>query len=313
MIKSTHPDLERLAGGGSVPVSPDLIAFLEEAGVPFEHGSALVSLSPGLELLDAEQIYRQLSQSLDQDLSENFTLEIHRVIGSTNDVALRRLVEQPDRAFICTAEMQTAGRGRRGRHWVSPFGKNIYLSYGTSFDLDLAELGGLSIVVGMQVVDALREMGLIQVGLKWPNDILLDNGKLGGILVELKRLPGNRVGVVAGVGINLSISTHEARQIDQPWSAAEGYQKISRNALLVSMSSRMISAFEVFKNEGFAAFMPYWSSYNLFSGSPISVFRGEAVFEGLDAGIDAEGNLLVATPSGVQAHNSGEVSMRAKR
>ena len=82
--------------------------------------------------------------------------------------------------------MQTAGKGRRGRRWVSPFGRNIYLTYGRFIGRQLSELGGLSLVVGMLVVDVLRSMGLERVGLKWPNDIVLDGGKLGGILIELR-------------------------------------------------------------------------------------------------------------------------------
>ena len=178
MIKSTHPEFERMASGETVPNSDLLIGFLEEAGVPHEVDTSGVRLSGELELLDPKRILAVAG-------NEQLDLEIHRVIGSTNDTVMQRLSDSGCSELLCTAEMQTAGKGRRGRSWVSPFGRNIYVTYGRFLQRDLSDLGGLSIVVGMQAVDTLRGFGLEGIGLKWPNDILLAGGKLGGILVEL--------------------------------------------------------------------------------------------------------------------------------
>lgn len=287
--------------GETVQTSDLLLGFLEEAGVPHETVAGGVRLPDDLELLDPSRIF---SSEVPVDL------EIHRVIGSTNDTVMQRLGDVQCQAVLCAAEMQTAGKGRRGRNWVSPFGRNIYVTYGRFLQRELSELGGLSIVVGMQAVNALREMGLEDVGLKWPNDILLQGGKLGGILVELKSQERRGIGIAAGTGINFLLSDKDATQIEQAWSAIDGRVAISRNQFLGDFSRRLIEAFNVFNEEGFLPFAEAWADYDVYRGEALSVKRGESWFEGINEGIDREGNLLIRSADGIQVHNAGEVSMR---
>ena len=316
-IKSTHPEFEQLAKGHATTPTPALLDFLEEADIPHHASAGGVRLSPDLELLDVDLLAARLARAgkTSEAGSEagRLQVEIHRVTGSTNDVVMQRLSEPGCDSVLCAAEMQTAGKGRRGRAWVSPFGRNIYLTYGRYLRGDFSSLGGLSIVAGMQVVDTLRSLGVEGVGLKWPNDILFQQGKLGGILVELQATESRGTGVVVGVGINFALSAGDSSKIDQPWSVIGDSTQISRNLFLGELSVRLIDSCEVFNQSGFLPFAGCWPDYNLYVGQPLQVVRGEEVFMGTDAGIDAEGNLVLETDQGTQLHNAGEVSVRSGR
>lgn len=308
MIKSTHPEFEALIAGRQVPESSELLEFLDTIGVNHQVTNGLVKLVDDLEFLEAGLLNDILAR-LPVGSWPEISFEIHRVAGSTNDIAMQRLADSHCSAIICTAEMQTAGKGRRGRHWVSPFGRNIYLSLGWFFRREISELGGLSQVAGIQVVDALRAAGIADVGLKWPNDILLDGGKLGGVLVELRPAERRGIGVVIGVGINLFLADDDVAGIDQPWRALSSHL-LSRRALLKDLILRLILSFEEFDRNGFERFAGIWDNYNCYHGKQITIIRGEEEFLGTDNGIDELGNLRLMTDEGEQRHHSGEVSMR---
>ena len=174
----------------------------------------------------------------------------------------------------------------------------------------MSSLEGLSIVAGMQAVDVLRELGLNEVGLKWPNDLILDNGKLGGILVELKSPDEQGIGAVIGLGINLALSKEEAEEIDQAWSAVNRKTYISRNVLVGRFLERLNAAMGEFERYGFSRFAEKWPDYNLYEGKTVKITRGKEEFIGLDRGIDGYGNLLLETQVGLQVHKSGEVGLR---
>jgi BirA family biotin operon repressor/biotin-[acetyl-CoA-carboxylase] ligase len=263
-----------------------------------------------MELLDEAAIRTELQRLVSELQMSTLDLEIHRVTQSTNDVVMQRLVEGQSTAILCAAEMQTAGKGRRGRRWISPFGRNVYLTYGRFIGRQLSELGGLSLVVGMVVVDVLRAMGLERVGLKWPNDILLGGGKLGGILVELRASDAGGIGLVAGVGLNLALNVEESLSIDQPWSAISSQLEMPRNILLGALGGRIVNAIQAFEDVGFDSFAEKWSDYNLYAGQQVNVIRGSETISGIDSGVDQEGNLLLRTGAGLEVHNSGEVSVR---
>ena len=303
MIKNSDRDLEAFLTEGFAVKSLPLLAQLEAAGVPYEILDDQVLLDQSLEILDPDKILQHSN-----GLPKGFRLAIYRQVGSTNEVVLKALADGAP--MVCLAEMQTSGKGRRGRHWVSPFGRNIYLTIGYQMKVGIAELEGLSLVVGMQVVDVLRSQGLTEVGLKWPNDLLLNGGKLGGILVELRPPSAASVGVVIGLGINLELDESQAGLIDQPWSAVEEKLNISRNELAGQLISRLFEAVSQFERHGFRHFAEAWNTYNLYAGQTVRVIRGEETFIGVDRGVDESGNLLLETGSGLEAHNAGEVSLR---
>lgn len=310
MIKSTHPEFEKLIAGNPVNSTLELLDFLDGIGVPYTRQGSVLTLNPGMELLDEAAIRTELQHLVSELQMSTLDLEIHRVTQSTNDVVMQRLVESQSTAILCAAEMQTAGKGRRGRRWISPFGRNVYLTYGRFIGRQLSELGGLSLVVGMVVVDVLRDMGLERVGLKWPNDILLGGGKLGGILLELRASDAGGIGLVAGVGLNLALNVKESLSIDQPWSAISSQLEMPRNILLGALGGRIVNAIQAFEDVGFDSFAEKWSEYNLYTGQQVTVIRGSETISGIDSGVDQEGNLLLRTGAGLEVHNSGEVSMR---
>ena len=310
MIKSTHTEFEKLIFGEPVNSTLELLGFLDGIGVPYTKQGSALTLNPGMELLDEAAIQAELRNWVSELQMSTLDIEIHRVTQSTNDVVMQRLVESQSTEILCAAEMQTAGKGRRGRSWVSPFGRNIYLTYGRFAAQQLSELSGLSLVVGMLVVDVLRSMGLKHVGLKWPNDIMLGGGKLGGILLELRACDSRGIALVAGVGLNLSLQAEEASSIDQPWSAVSSQLKMPRNILLGTLGGIIVNAMQAFEDVGFDSFAEKWGDYNLYAGQQIKVIRGSEIISGIDSGVDQAGNLLLLTDAGLEVHNSGEVSVR---
>lgn len=292
-----------LVNGASVESSADLTQGLLELGLKFRERAGRITLLESIELLNPEIIMGHLSSEP--------KLEIHWTIDSTNRY-LMRMKTALDSVTVCLAEQQQAGKGRRGKTWVSPFGRNIYLSVGKHFSKRIAELGGLSLVAGIQVVKTLRACGLQDAGLKWPNDILLGQGKLAGILVELGVPVGDRVFVVIGLGVNFSIQEKDSRKIGQPWSAVAQYVSVSRNEMVGKLTENLLQAMECFESGGFAVFHEEWSGYNMYAGQDVVIHRGAERIEGRDAGVDEDGNFLLETAKGIQVFNAGEVSLRAR-
>ena len=307
MIINPLTELETLLVSGTAKATDELRGLLDERQIVFEVKGDQILLDRSLEILKEDSIRAEMSDILHVAASLRF--EIHRDIDSTNDQVLKHL--KPEELYVCLAERQTAGKGRRGRSWISPFGHNLYLTIGRYLKGPMSALEGLSLVVGMQAVDVLRELGLTEVGLKWPNDLILEQGKLGGILVELKSQDQQGVGVVIGTGINLMLSSRDAGQIDQNWSAVGSSTVMSRNKLAGRLASRLVRALDDFSSSGFGKFMERWPDYNLYAGQTVKVVRGEEEFIGVDRGVDENGNLLLETDSGLQVHGAGEVSLRS--
>ena len=310
MIKNTLPEFEQLIARGASPVTPALSNFLQQAGLTCSEQEGNFLWQREADLLDEQAVLDQIQAMLPPGYDRQVLLEIHRTVGSTNDEVMTRLSEPGQNLIVCTAEMQTAGKGRRGRTWVSPFGRNIYLTLGYFHEGEASELGGLSLIAGMKLVEVLRGVGIAGAGLKWPNDVLLDGGKMAGILVELKPREKRGVGVVLGMGVNLQLSMEDGRQIDQPWSAAGGDLQLSRSELTGRLAAEVVGALEAFTEQGFAPFARAWPTFNLYAGREVRIIRGGVESEGIDRGVDENGNLLLETAHGVERHNAGEVSLR---
>lgn len=307
MIVNPDIELENLLAKGAAPATQHLEALLGELGIEARREGGELVLPGDLEALDPRKIVAGYGAGFKP---EEIELEIFRTIGSTNDHVMSQLARRGTHARVALAEMQSAGKGRRGRAWVSPFGRNIYLTVGRFLKLPAGGLDGLSLVVGMQAVDALRGEGIQGVGLKWPNDILLDGGKLAGILVELKPAEQRGIGVVAGIGVNLSLDPRDAAKIDQAWSAVGPKAAIGRNRLAGRLIRNLVAAMERFDREGFAPFAGDWGKFNLYQGRKVRVVRGDATIEGVDRGVNGAGHLLLENEQGLVAYNSGEVSLR---
>ena len=297
-----HKWLRKLIGEGSLEYSEELEQNALKFNLPVRRENSRLVLQSPIELLVPEQIKSRCSRELD--------IEVLWSIDSTNSHLMKKANEPLDGYRICLAEQQVSGRGRRGRSWISPFGSNLYMSVARKFPRSGADLEGLSIVVGIEIAKVLKLSGVDDVGLKWPNDVILQGGKVAGILVEIGPPTEDSFYVVVGIGVNTRLSREDSLQIDQPHSTLEGVVDFSRNNLAGDIIQNVVSGLERFVEHGFAPFASEWDEYNLFRGKQVIVHLGDTIVEGEDAGIDARGNFRLSTENGVKTFNAGEISLR---
>ena len=237
-------------------------------------------------------------------------------VGSTNTLLLERANPPPGSSEALLAEYQTAGRGRRGRSWVAPPGGSICLSLSWMFREVPRDLGALGLVVGVCALRALSRVGVERVRLKWPNDLLVDDRKLGGILIELRAESGGPACVVIGIGLNVAlgatllekIATMGLAPIDL---ASAGLKGASRNAVAAELISAFVQGLLDFERGGLKPFVQKWMDADGLRGRPVTVMGTEGATKGIARGIDLDGALLVETPQGLQRFITGDVSVRA--
>jgi len=268
------------------------------------------ALSAPLDLLDAQRIRAGLAADVVARLD---ALDVAWVIDSTNAELLRRPTTPGVQVLL--AETQTAGRGRRGRSWTSPLAAHLYLSLQRCFDGGVAALAGLSIAVGVAAAETLRALGFVAVGLKWPNDLVAGDRKLGGILIEFGGEDAGVVRAVIGIGINVRMPEAAATQIDQPWTDlhAFGAPLPSRNALAAGMIAPIMHALDQFAEAGLAPFLARWRALDALGGRAVDVIAGVRRESGIALGIDDRGALRVRHADGERDYHSAEVSVRTKR
>ncbi len=267
-------------------------------------------LGAPIELLDAHAIGAVIARERRDSVG---AIDIHWQIDSTSSELARIASSSSDDARACLAESQTHGRGRRGRTWRTPLGGGIALSQLRRFDVGMAALAGLSLVAGVAVMRALRDAGVAGAALKWPNDIVANARKLGGILVELG---GDALGpchAIVGIGINVAIGTNEGAAINQPWTdlaALTNARPPSRNRLAGLVLSRLAEALDAFAVEGFDAFANEYAAHDALFGREIIVTGGREAWHGIATGVTSRGALRVMRDGVEVAIDSGEVSVR---
>jgi BirA family biotin operon repressor/biotin-[acetyl-CoA-carboxylase] ligase len=234
-------------------------------------------------------------------------------LDSTNAEALRRLEAGAVTPLAVVAEQQTAGRGRRGRVWVSPFGENLYFSLLLKIDRGVKGLEGLSLVVGLAVVAALRKVGVQDIGLKWPNDVLASGRKIAGVLLELAGDLADVCHVVIGIGINANMLV-SGEKIDQEWTSAsiETGLLIDRNRLLLELQIQLDEYLAAHALRGFSAFINEWDGNDLWRERLVELSSGGSKVSGMVKGVDATGALLLSVGGVVRAFSGGELSLRLK-
>ncbi|AMO74233.1 MULTISPECIES: bifunctional biotin--[acetyl-CoA-carboxylase] ligase/biotin operon repressor BirA [Pseudomonas] len=245
-----------------------------------------------------------------QQVRAPWPLDVLFSVDSTNAEVMRRLDAGAATPFAVVAERQTAGRGRRGRAWVSPFGANLYCTLGISVRGGPKELEGLSLVVGLAVVRAIQSLGIAGVGLKWPNDILLGGKKLAGILLELTGDPADLCSVAIGIGINVNMRAAEG--IDQPWTSlreAAG-RPVDRNELLAALSRELEWHLARHREQGFAASQREWESFHLWQGREVVLSTAAKHIVGRALGIDEQGALRLEVDGVESRFSGGELSLR---
>jgi BirA family transcriptional regulator, biotin operon repressor / biotin---[acetyl-CoA-carboxylase] ligase len=237
-------------------------------------------------------------------------LEVWPVIGSTNAELMRRAQTSSIDGSVCLAELQIQGRGRRGRNWYSPFGANLAVSIGLSMNRPASTLGGASLVVGLAVVDALDQLGVADIAIKWPNDVLLDGAKLGGILIEMLQL-GSQVQLVVGIGLNVSLPQQVRAQLEQEVAdlASAGFSH-TRDRLAATVVSSVVEYMEQFDRSGFQPFIDAFNERHYFQCRQVQVLQGETRIPGEVRGVSDTGALLLQTPGGLAQFHGGEVSLR---
>jgi BirA family biotin operon repressor/biotin-[acetyl-CoA-carboxylase] ligase len=286
------------------------IEALRARGMPVEsRGTAGYCLPWPVQLLSLPAIQTALSPATRKQLGE---LELHWEIDSTSSEIQRRLAELPDLSMVL-AETQSAGRGRRGRRWLSPPGLNIYLSCLKRFDAGFAALSGLSLAVGVIVMRALTALGIDGAGLKWPNDVLSDGGKLAGILVELGGEYQGPCAAVIGVGLNVRLTSALHEQAGQPvndLATLAAGNVPDRNRVAAALITALADGLGQFEREGFAAFVDEYAQHDLLRGKALNVQGALGPLDGTGAGVDARGALLLQTGEDVRAIDSADVTVR---
>jgi BirA family biotin operon repressor/biotin-[acetyl-CoA-carboxylase] ligase len=267
----------------------------------------------GIDLLGADLVRSALSPQAAGLLSGLMLLD---TVDSTNAEAMRQVEAGAGAGLACSAEQQSAGRGRRGRTWVSPFARNIYLSLVWQYHQGAAALEGLSLAVGVAVARALAANQLPPVQLKWPNDIVYKGAKLGGILLEMTGDAAGTCQVIVGVGLNVAMPVAAAGAIDQAWTDIDsmvepGGRRPGRNVLLASLLNELLPLLAGFEQRGFGPWRDEWQALDAFAGEPVVLHTGARDLAGIARGVDERGALQLETAAaGIQSIYGGEISLR---
>lgn len=263
------------------------------------------------EPLEAERIRAQLARPVSERVTR---LETAWSIESTNTTLSARPYPRAGTSEVLLAEFQTAGRGRRGRAWLAPPGGAVCLSLSWTFPAVSQDLGALGLVIGVCLVRALAGLGLAEVRLKWPNDLLLRDRKLGGVLIEMRAEAAGSACVVIGIGLNVAMGEALVRTISATGIQATDLTRagitVARNALVAALVTACIEGLLEFERAGLKPFLEDWRRADALRGRPVNVTGGEGIARGLARGIDVHGALMVETHEGVQRFVSGDVTVR---
>lgn len=265
-------------------------------------------LPGGLDLIDTALLQTELQRGTVDVLQQ---VEVVTEIDSTNARALKAL-QGGVHSGLFVAEYQHAGRGRRGREWLSPLASSLCFTLAWRFNSGAAALEGLSLAVGLALQQALADMGVEGVGLKWPNDLLVGHAKLAGILIELSGDAAGECQVAIGVGLNVALPEGLAEQLDQPCTdlRALGFGG-ERTELLARLVRELVCVLKGFEAGGFAQLRADWEAVNVFQGRPVRLVSGAHSFEGVCLGVTDQGGLRLQTDKGQEVFHGGEVSVRA--
>jgi BirA family transcriptional regulator, biotin operon repressor / biotin---[acetyl-CoA-carboxylase] ligase len=243
-----------------------------------------------------------------------FKLEVHDHLESTNSYLMKHASAGGAHATCVAANLQSKGRGRRGRQWQAGLGASLTFSLLWRFQCGASALSGLSLAVGVALIRTLHGLGVTQAQLKWPNDVLINGEKLAGILIELQGDMEGPSAAVIGIGINLNLPSRIKQQIDQPVTDLTGIasQNIDANVLLGGLLKQLAAVLNDFERAGFAQVRDEWLQYHAYHQKPVKMLHPDGR-ETLGTAIDVaeDGILLVKTALGEQRFSSGEISLRA--
>lgn len=264
-------------------------------------------LAEPITLLDAAKI---------AELRQNDTADIlvQNITDSTNSQLMQKVQGNvvTQLGYTLVAEAQTAGRGRRGRNWYSPFAASLYFSMYWRLEQGIQAAMGLSLVVAIAITRLLKQQYLVDAKVKWPNDVYVDGKKLCGILVELAGQAHAGCDVIIGIGMNIRLPKHAHNNIDQQYIdlTLASEQVIDRNLLVVLLQKQLVALLTQFTQAGFSCFVDEFDQYNQYRDKAVKLI-GNTEIKGICVGVDQQGALLIKTDNGVQAYFGGELSLRA--
>lgn len=287
------------------------IQTLISAGVKLEIASDRVYLLQKLDLLDSEIITSQLSQRLRKRLQK---IQLSSILPSTNQALLDQSPQARDRV-VALAEFQTGGRGRRGRSWQSGYASGLCFSLGWQLPMREDIFPLISFLPAVTLAEMLTELGY-PVGVKWPNDVLINGKKVSGVLIESTVSTDQNnlqsMSLVFGIGLNVYAQENAETQIDQPWIALDEIgSPPTRNALVVTILLRMISELDLIADKGAKDLIKRWSKFDVFRDQPVSVITEQGQQNGIARGINAQGALQLEVNKRIMIFSSAEVSLRS--
>lgn len=292
-----------------------LVRSLGELGLEaFSLRSRGYRLSKPVKLLNESEIRSAI------DMATQLSVEkLHLVswLDSTNDYLIDSLSPHgppdPGKFRVCVADMQTRGRGRRGRSWVSPFGQNVYLSVMFEFPHEITRLSGFSLATSLAVTRACEKLGLQGVGVKWPNDLMFQDRKLGGVLTEIRGESTSMSHVIVGIGVNLQMPPESARLINQNVAALQelGLPISRRNEFVGTLLGCLIMLIKEFVAGSFASFRMEWQRRNALLDRRVEVQTLRGVAQGIVKGVSNNGSLVLQTVTGEVLVTQGEVHVLA--
>jgi BirA family biotin operon repressor/biotin-[acetyl-CoA-carboxylase] ligase len=273
-------------------------------------------LAQAVILLDQALIESRLKSA-----NSTISVEVHDHLDSTNTYLMQSISNPLTNKRCVTTNLQTQGRGRRGRTWQAGLGESLTFSLLWRFECGAAGLSGLSLAVGVAIIRALHQLGLVQAKLKWPNDIVVKNHdagkpsieKLAGILIELQGDMEGPSAAVIGIGINLTLSDLLKANIDQPATdiASIAAGDVNPNQLLGLIVTELEAILMAFERNGFAALKSEWLAQNAYTDEMVKLIHPDGTETlGLIADIDDDGALLVSSDHETKRFNSGEISLR---
>ena len=252
-----------------------------------------------------------LNQQIIQQVSGVDNVHVEQILESTNQYLLDKLPNISN-GQTCIAEYQAAGRGRRGREWVSPFASHLYFSMYWRLEAGIEKASGLSLLVGIATVNALEKLGLHGVGLKWPNDLYYQGKKLAGILIELNAQASDVCHSVIGIGINVRMPEQQGKLIDQPWIDLNNIstQPVDRNQLSGLLIKELHTLLSDYEEKGLVPFLDRWFELDYFLNKQVNLIVADNVQTGICRGINEQGALLLQIDNEIKPYIGGEISLR---
>lgn len=257
-------------------------------------------------LLDPQKITHLLA-------NEAVQIEVFETVESTQ--YLKKYMQKKKDIQVCIAEMQSLGRGRLNRQWHSPFGQNIYLSLLYPFQKDISELSGLSLVVGLALCHAIETVigTKEEMGIKWPNDMVVATQKIAGILIEIQAESNGFCQAIIGIGVNVNMQEADNDKITQAWSSLQQLSGvyIDRNTVCAELIRQLLSYLERFSSSGLNFFLEEWQQRDVLYLQPVTLISGNQEYSGIGHGIDAHGHLCLKMADGsVQSFSSGDTTLK---